>query len=624
MNQTFANNLQILAKFQPDLVDLYKNYTPSKVQKEALPHNDLVIEGEKFYGMESKQACNIQVSHFFKQPTHHALNLRNSGRQAAHQNAINHLNHIANILFEQGKKRKLPKTNLLVLGAGTGEFLPAICQRLEVRHIVVVEPDQDMLFHFLNHTDIAELLARCSGQNATLSFIQSDSLEGFEQNLKAHLETSGFNFFADVTLYRHYETPLFDNIMSAFKHIRGRLLSSWGFFDDETQGLRHTLKNIQKHKFASHSAREIVDRVKELQLVIVGNGPSLDKDIALLHEHRKQLVVMSCGTALGALLKSGITPDIHVEMERSLVTAQIQETWLQSKELANTVLFALSTVAPETTNRFEKCVLFPKASDLGSYILHRSANHKIDELMFCNPTVTNFALASSIYVGFKNIALLGCDYGFRDNMNHHSKASDYFNSQSRLNGQAFNKEITIVDNFGNPFYSTRILDLSRRNVEKLLTRHSAVNVRNCSDGAKIAGAEYLAFNEICSSSQIGQGFEPEGFVQQAKTIDWGLELTAQLNGLNTIVDKITEHSDLGNEPEEGLRRLEKLNQFIQNNFNQDFRYILFLGDFRYLALLVSGHLNRLSREYLNEYWAEVSVVFNDMIDHYKNELNHVI
>ena len=36
-----------------------------------------------------------------------------------------------------------------------------------------------------------------------------------------------------------------------------------------------------------------------------------------LRENQDKIIIISCGTTLKALLKNNITPDIHVEMERT-------------------------------------------------------------------------------------------------------------------------------------------------------------------------------------------------------------------------------------------------------------------------------------------------------------------
>ena len=626
VSQVFQNNMQLLAKYQPNISAYYQEYAPSNISRTEHPHNDLLIGSELFYGFDSAVACSQQVSHFFKHPCHFSLNLKQTNRQAAHQQAINHLNQKANSLLQAGYKRPRPKTNLLVLGTGTGEFLPLMCENMDVRQILVVEPDKDMLFHFLGSTDISDLLNKCTLKDSSISFMQPGSLEDFEKQFKKYLESSGFDFLADVTLYRHYETPLFDKIIDSFREIRGRLLSSWGFFEDETQGLKHTLQNLSLHSFAKLPCSQALSELNSLPLVIVGNGPSLDKEITLLKHNQNKFCVMSCGTALASLLNNGITPDIHVEMERNLFTAMIQQPWLESPELKNTTLFALSTVSPNTTNKFKQCLLFTKASDLGSYYINNSGSELVKELTYCNPTVTNFALASAIRVGFNSIFLLGCDYGFRDKSKHHSSSSDYFSQKSSLRGVNFKNEIVTEDNFGRPFYTTRIFDISRRNLETLLSSHSKVSVKNCSDGAKIIGANYLSFSEVCSLHAVSNINFNNLYTHLTDIRENNLipNLTFHISELKSIVKDISGRLTLNCAPEEGLKRLRAVNQHIQKKFREDFVYILFLGDFRYLALLISGHLNRIKPDKINEYWQDMPEVFNTMIDKYESELNSIL
>ena len=61
---------------------------------------------------------------------------------------------------------------------------------------------------------------------------------------------------------------------------------------------------------------EFENKQPEQPVFVVGNGPSLDSSLAFLKKNSDDIIIISCGTAIRALLKNNIKPDLHIEMER--------------------------------------------------------------------------------------------------------------------------------------------------------------------------------------------------------------------------------------------------------------------------------------------------------------------
>ena len=91
----------------------------------------------------------------------------------------------------------------------------------------------------------------------------------------------------------------------------------WGFFDDALIGIAQGLKSLPKTKIAHYQGRDALPKwVSNIPVFILGNGPSLDQGIELLKEVRDQVLLICCGSTINTLKKLGVTPDIHVDIER--------------------------------------------------------------------------------------------------------------------------------------------------------------------------------------------------------------------------------------------------------------------------------------------------------------------
>lgn len=618
MCNTFSENLSFLSEHNPTMRNILTSHLPEKIIYKDKPYKDLIVNGEPFYAMDAEVACSQQVQLFFKNPTHYSLKLKSRKTNRIHQNTINKTNTFVKELgyFSDGKPNI---SNLVLLGSGLGLHIEKLQAHLSFKHIILVEPDDDMLFYFFSHINLKQLVEDLQRNGGTLQIIKPKDFSHYEDMLSATMKKVGFDFLSEVTIFRHYETDLFNRIYANFKKTRARLLSAWGFFEDEVIGLRHTIRNI-RHCQVICSRSQILQRAP---MAIVGNGPSLDKQIDSLRSNQSKHVVVSCGSALATLLRNDIVPDIHVEMERSLFTANVQQNWLDSSKLKNTLLLALNTVSPDTTTKFANCLIFVKANDLGGYLVSKSHSEKVEPLYYCNPTVTNFALSACLYLGANNITLLGCDYGYRDNQKHHSHSSDYYSDNSRLKHAKFVNEFIVKDNFGRNIYTTRIFDLARKHIEEQLRRHPDTKVTNCSDGAMIKHTIYRpSFSEY--SKQFDKRQLISEVVQHKRANNSGSKNGLSSLALDSLFYVINELKRLASPSvpyQSKMNKLKKLTIWIENNLKNNLPLVMMIGEMRYLCLLISGHISRLKPTVMARYWEFVDSQIVEMCSQYEQTLN---
>ena len=87
-----------------------------------------------------------------------------------------------------------------------------------------------------------------------------------------------------------------------------------GYFEDEIEMIRNCHANLRRWDF--RVIESVPVREQSFPVLIVGAGPSLDRDMPHLKALRERAIVVSCGTSIGILLKNGIRPDLHCEIER--------------------------------------------------------------------------------------------------------------------------------------------------------------------------------------------------------------------------------------------------------------------------------------------------------------------
>ncbi|MDX7825481.1 6-hydroxymethylpterin diphosphokinase MptE-like protein, partial [Aeromonas caviae] len=94
----------------------------------------------------------------------------------------------------------------------------------------------------------------------------------------------------------------------------------WGFFDDNVYALAHSHTHLQDGTPFLKRERD-TGLAATLPVFVVGNGPSLDQSIDFIRQHQHQAIIIACGTAVSALHKADIKPDIYVAVERTKSSA---------------------------------------------------------------------------------------------------------------------------------------------------------------------------------------------------------------------------------------------------------------------------------------------------------------
>ncbi|WP_432463949.1 motility associated factor glycosyltransferase family protein [Agarivorans sp. QJM3NY_33] len=618
MTELFEVNLKFLRRYLPNLADKISSYESTYVKQEIEFKNDIQIGDHRFYGQDGELACKAQVEHFISYPTHYSLGYKsNFNLDYQHQKSINLLNGCAKDLGCKVHGKPF-SSNLIALGSGLGFYLNILIEHMDYSSIIIVEPDVGMLYHFLNFSDLNELSAHCEKNGGRLCIIQPASLDEFSQQIRWFADQVGYGLFSEITLYRHYETDLFDQIFSNFKSIRHGWLSAWGFYDDEIIGIHHSLKNSKSHYFLLEP--RLTPYKSDATFVIVGNGPSLDRDIKILKKRQSEFIIVSCGTAIGALRREGINSDFHVEMERSIETAKVQVPWFDDAFTKRTILLALNTVSPQITKRFTKSIIFPKLHDVGANLLQYSSSKKLGFLPDCNPTVTNFAVSSIASLGVKKIVLLGCDYGFRNHEKHHATKSDYFNESSVLDKCKFLPEIEVLDNNGRYISSIRIFNESRKKVEKVIKSHPNITFVNCSDGARIEGSVWKKFSDV-ESRLINKNFSInllyESVSMSTLDID-SMKIGSVFDSFIELTDEMTRTFSVT--PSNLILAFSKAQKIVRYHQRSFGSHVLFSGIIKYFSVCVVGHLSRIPKENRDDYLKAALIEVNEMWARIKKQL----
>ncbi len=500
--QRREKNLQYFKDHFKDIYALFKDYKMKTMQLNILTETDevnlLTNTGKHLYEEGAKDYAHKEVEKFrlayregkkvcsFVPPFYGDYQYPRFG-----QSAVNDLLEKSPVRKENFLYYELEDFYPLIvfLGCGLGYHIEEMVAKDNVQNLIIVEPDLDKFAASLYSIDWAEICKGYKSRNGkTMHFIlgaeESEYLI-WAVTWNRLIELSP-HFPVMTLFYNHQGRELFDKVSEKVNKDLFVFLLSWGHYDDEIRQLNNALHNVHR------GVRELPPPMPEpssTPVFIVGSGPSLDGRIDYIKQVREDVIIISCGTSLKTLAAYDVKPDIHVELESDLL-AYIAVSRAASEDYYKDIkLVGPSHISPLIFKLFGDGRMYYKAESATASILG-SDGHVIKN---ATPTCTNLGVALSISAGFKNLFLFGLDFGFKDLEKHHAKGSIYY--EKILKQTHKEKDLVRIEAVdGEEAWSTPNYFTSKRKVENLIQHHSpdeSLKVYNCSDVAKIEGAEWL-------------------------------------------------------------------------------------------------------------------------------------
>jgi Glycosyltransferase Maf N-terminal domain/6-hydroxymethylpterin diphosphokinase MptE-like len=374
---------------------------------------------------------------------------------------------------------------MIVFGIGLGLHLPELVENYNFRHLILVEQFVEFIYHSLHVVDWQPWLDRLEARGGTVRFLIGPDPTQMAHQLYWDLRSAQFGLIDGMYVYRHYNSYLLDKSEELFIEKLPVLGCAAGFFEDEEKMLRNTFANLLDYRFSLLEPKPRLE--KPAPALIVGSGPSIDGAIEEVRRLAAQAVVFSCGTALGVLLRNGIKPDFHCEIENDPQVWEHLADYRRWTDFDGITLIASTTVDPRVPGLFPDRILYFRDTVCSPGFFGKN----FTEFYGTAPTVTNLGLRVAFTLGFKEVYLFGVDLGTRDPHRHHSKDSFYLTDETWRQTHA--KEIEpmcheLPANFGGVAHTNRILLWSRLMMAGILEQYRDCRIYNCSDGVQIPRA----------------------------------------------------------------------------------------------------------------------------------------
>lgn len=380
---------------------------------------------------------------------------------------------------------------VVFLGIFTGLHIMRYLSTTMVRDFFLIEPDPErfaLSCYFLDY----ELLEQRFG--GLLLHVGPDMPQYPVDKLT---DRSRITSSVWVRLLPAYPDGRFDEVIDRVS-LRWRALSEiFVPFDRELKNLQRGAQNIiAKQLFLHHPPQLSSGAV----IAVVASGPSLAHDMDWLRGNQSRLIIMASISSFRVLKENGIRVDFQCTLD-----TEIDEPLLDSLQLDYDVpLVAYYKLDPSICRRFSQVYLVPEANKANvvrfNYLL--SGTH---------PTTGNLTTAFAAWCKPARLIFFGLDLGFRDAKKSHVEGGWHDENEGSGHDEETGgrEQIRVKGNFaeaGDDIFTMAYYNTARFIIENsvALLLQGETLVYNCSDGARIEGAEPMRSKDLALPEYPGK------------------------------------------------------------------------------------------------------------------------
>lgn len=513
-----AKNLQALKKYFPNIYDEFKDYQPQT----WLPvvNNDEEINVLKadsltpWYSDNPKQDCEFNYNNFSEQPHKDGLVLGYNGTKLAHYLHYQFVKQTQELLAKAEEDiGALPDkiASIIMFGIGVGYQIETLLHNHTVEKLFLCEPNRDFFYASLFAIDWQTIFETVDKSNARIYLNIGDDGSHLFRDLLGQFHSIGPYILNNTYFYQSYYNASLNYAIAQLREQLQIVISMGEYFDHAYYGIEHTKEGMRRNypALVKNPSGKLSYDDKEVPVFIVGNGPSLDLSIDTIKEWGDKVIVVSCGTALQALHRHGITPDFHAEIEQNRSTYDWAVLIGDLDYLKNITLISCNGIHPDTCDLYKDVLIAFKEGESSTVsALSVLGPQHFEVLQNAFPTVSNFVTNLVSVIGFNHIYFMGVDLGFIDVKHHHSKSSGYYQEDGKETydySENNNTSLIVPGNFRSTVNTKHEFKISRQIIEQVTSQKPKLQTfYNCSDGAKIQGANPLHIDNVLIMSSTTQ------------------------------------------------------------------------------------------------------------------------
>ena len=589
----FKKNFRLFSQVYPQQANIFANYKPiSNLVCNKSGEYDVEFQAFNMYPKGSASAAKEQIDDLARYMYKFQLRVPNAlGLDPATEEMVEPLLKQYNSSdFKFSSDLTTDSSYFAVaFGLGLGDHIMELVERSQCRVLLIVEPNQDLLYHSMSVFDWIKLFKHFDNFGEIELFTGSTpkDIGLFIQGLFRRHNPSGMD---GSFLFTHYQSAVFQEVQRHLEeHIRTALMGL-GFFQDDINMIGQCYKNLEKG-----NAR-VMEKVKEpnqkMPALIIGSGPSLPKLLPFIKDNQDKVVIFACGTSIDNLLNYGITPDFYAIAERGKdILIQARET-SKLYNTKNTYFVGSTSIFPGVSKLFKDAIFFFRPGLSCSPLFAEQEQIALAP----DPLAANAGLSIGLHLGFKDFYLCGVDMGSEYKTHGHAPGGWY----DRHDVDPYkNFSLPARGNFGGTIWTMPELEWSRQSMENLISISPARTYSNLGTGALIKGATPRHWKTINFASpqqpkkEIVKQIIKSSPVYTLEKFDQKWEAAAIIDRFFEFGEQLKDATKIEPDPT-GFLFTKKTNELLKPSEVEDPLIMLVRGSLFTVMIINNYYLNRLT------------------------------
>lgn len=435
------------------------------------------------------------------------------------------------------EKLEIEKKNLiLVLGAGIGYSVVEVLKKIaNGTKIFIVENKLSLISTLLENTTIAEAL-----KNDILSIYHTTQDKNFMYDVEKKFQLGlapDYEIIINNVCYENSEKEYL-NFLNIFRDlISNNLVGTSTIFEFSKMWHKNSFENL-RHFAASIGVKELEGKFKNIPVIVVAAGPSLDKNIKYLKWVKNKAVTIVVGTALKKVLSEGIEPDFIMGIDGG------EPNWehFRRAEYAEYPFVYEPMVNPKILDYHKGTEIVFVSQNIvglwGEYILGEKGFAKM------GGSVAISAYDFGVRLGGNPVVLLGQDLAFSGGKSHVS-GSVYEKDTFQKDDKDIH-QLELEDIYGGKVFSDRklytFLQYFERFIASDLELYNELEVIDATEGgAKIQGTKVMTLKNVYHKYISNQAVDVKSILKSLEdNIDGEKNIAKLIEGKNDIMNKLKE------------------------------------------------------------------------------------
>lgn len=210
---------------------------------------------------------------------------------------------------------------LFFYGLGNGILYKTIASNPMRKHIVIIEPEIEIIYIALNLIDLSEEIL--SGKiilelSSQMSYGVAIGIM-YRGDIKPYLKL--YDLHLHSPFYEHYSDNIQEMNLLLIRALKQMVYSHGNDTHDALIGIEQHIYNLPM-MLSGYKVQDLITQNTNKFAVIISTGPSLAKQLPLLKQFAPYLTLICIDASLPILQKHEIVPDIVVSMERVEATSK--------------------------------------------------------------------------------------------------------------------------------------------------------------------------------------------------------------------------------------------------------------------------------------------------------------